>query len=64
MVKVTEKVSWLGIQDWELKSFHGQELSTSNGSTYNSYIIRDEKTVLVDTVWLPSYGARSWWGIR
>lgn len=39
--------------DWELKNFHGHEYSTNKGSSYNSYLIRDEKTVLIDTVWLP-----------
>ena len=36
-----------------MRSFHGHELSTFNGSSYNSYLIKDEKTVLVDTVWNP-----------
>ncbi|MBN2852133.1 MAG: MBL fold metallo-hydrolase [Clostridia bacterium] len=53
MVKVTERVSWVGVKDWDLRLFHGHELSTFNGSTYNSYLIKDEKTVLVDTVWPP-----------
>ncbi|MFA7533801.1 MAG: anaerobic nitric oxide reductase flavorubredoxin, partial [Tissierellaceae bacterium] len=39
--------------DWELRSFHGEELSTNKGSSYNSYLVRDEKTVLIDTVWAP-----------
>ena len=51
--KLTEKVSWVGKVDWELEKFHGDELSTRRGSSYNSYLIRDEKVVLVDTVWLP-----------
>jgi anaerobic nitric oxide reductase flavorubredoxin len=46
-------VSWVGKVDWELQTFHGQELSTHNGSTYNSYLIQEEKTVLIDTVWAP-----------
>jgi len=33
--------------------FHGNELSTHRGSTYNSYLIQEEKTVLIDTVWTP-----------
>ncbi len=37
--------------DWELKRFHGEEYSTHRGSSYNSYLIKDEKTVLIDTVW-------------
>ncbi len=56
MEKISEHVYWDGIKDWELKLFHGHELSTHRGSTYNSYIIKDEKTVLVDTVWAPHKG--------
>ncbi|MDI9509769.1 MAG: anaerobic nitric oxide reductase flavorubredoxin [Clostridiales bacterium] len=51
--KITDKVTWVGKVDWELKNFHGHEYSTNKGSSYNSYLIRDEKTVLIDTVWLP-----------
>lgn len=51
--RITDKVTWVGKVDWELKNFHGQELSTKKGSSYNSYLIRDKKTVLIDTVWQP-----------
>lgn len=51
--RLTEKVTWVGKVDWELEMFHGEELSTARGSSYNSYLIRDEKVVLIDTVWLP-----------
>ncbi len=51
--KLTDKVSWVGKVDWELEKFHGDEYSTFKGSSYNSYLIRDQKTVLIDTVWLP-----------
>lgn len=51
--KITENVTWVGKVDWELKKFHGEEYSTHKGSTYNAYLIRDEKNVLIDTVWLP-----------
>lgn len=52
--KVNDNVTWVGKVDWELRKFHGDELSTHRGSTYNSYLIRGpEKTVLVDTVWGP-----------
>ena len=51
--KITEKVTWVGKIDWELVRFHGDEYSTHRGSSYNSYLIRDEKTVLIDTVWSP-----------
>jgi anaerobic nitric oxide reductase flavorubredoxin len=52
-IKVTENVSWVGKVDWELRTFHGEEYSTHKGSTYNAYLVRDEKTVLIDTVWDP-----------
>lgn len=51
--KITDKVSWVGKIDWELKKFHGNEYSTHRGSSYNSYLVRDQKTVLIDTVWQP-----------
>ena len=51
--KITDKVTWVGKVDWELESFHGQELSTHRGSSYNAYLIRDKKNVLIDTVWQP-----------
>ncbi|MDD7794189.1 anaerobic nitric oxide reductase flavorubredoxin [Clostridium sp. 'White wine YQ'] len=51
--KLNEKVTWVGKIDWELKKFHGEEYSTHKGSSYNSYLIKDEKTVLIDTVWSP-----------
>jgi len=46
-------VYWVGKIDWELRKFHGNEYSTNRGSTYNSYLIREEKIVLIDTVWKP-----------
>lgn len=53
MLHVKDNIWFSGIRDWELRRFHGHELSTFNGSSYNSYVIFDEKTVLVDTVWPP-----------
>lgn len=51
--KITENITWVGKIDWELKTFHGEEYSTHKGTSYNSYLIRDEKIVLIDTVWTP-----------
>lgn len=51
--KITDKVTWVGKIDWELVMFHGNELSTQRGSSYNSYLVRDRKTALIDTCWLP-----------
>ena len=50
---IKNNVTWVGKVDWELKSFHGEELSTHKGSTYNSYLIKEGKNVLIDTVWMP-----------
>ena len=50
---INDKVTWVGKIDWELRNFHGYEYSVDRGSSYNSYLIRDEKTVLIDTVWKP-----------
>ncbi len=51
--KVKNNVYWVGKVDWELQKFHGDEYSTNRGSTYNSYLIKEEKIVLIDTVWKP-----------
>lgn len=51
--KISDTVTWVGKIDWELRTFHGEEYSTHKGSSYNSYLIKDEKTVLMDTVWSP-----------
>ncbi len=53
VTKIAAGVYWVGVVDWGLRHFHGHELSTHRGSTYNSYLIVDQKTVLVDTVWGP-----------
>ena len=51
--EIRNNVFWVGKVDWELKKFHGEEYSTHRGSTYNSYLVKDEKTALIDTVWTP-----------
>jgi len=50
MPKVTLKdgISWVGVVDWNIRDFHGY--ITYRGSTYNAYLVQDEKTALVDTV--------------
>lgn len=53
VAELTKGVYWVGVVDWGLRHFHGYELSTHRGSTYNAYLILDEKVVLVDTVWGP-----------
>ncbi len=50
---VKNNVSWVGKIDWELESFHGADYSINHGSSQNAYLIEEEKTVLIDTVWRP-----------
>jgi flavorubredoxin len=47
-VEVKEGIYWVGGIDWNLRNFHGY--LTQRGSTYNAYLIVDEKITLVDTV--------------
>jgi len=51
--KIKNNVYWVGKTDWDLRKFHGHEYSTHRGTTYNSYLIKEEKNVLIDTVWNP-----------
>jgi anaerobic nitric oxide reductase flavorubredoxin len=53
VVELKEGVYWVGFVDWNIKKFHGHEYSTHRGTTYNAYLIVDEKIALVDTVWGP-----------
>jgi anaerobic nitric oxide reductase flavorubredoxin len=50
---IKNNVYWVGKNDWELRRFHGYEYSTHRGSTYNSYLIKEEKNVLIETVYQP-----------
>ncbi len=47
-VAIKNDVYWVGVKDWNLREFHGYD--TPNGSTYNSYLIMDDKITLVDGV--------------
>lgn len=53
VVQLKDGVYWVGVVDWNIKKFHGHEYSTHRGTTYNAYLIVDEKVALVDTVWGP-----------
>ena len=50
-VSLKENIDWVGYVDWNIRDFHGYK--TNAGSTYNAYLIRDEKTALIDTVKAP-----------
>ncbi|MEM2925424.1 MAG: flavodoxin domain-containing protein [Methanocellales archaeon] len=47
-VKITEGIFWVGAIDWNIRDFHGYK--TPRGTSYNAYLILDEKIALVDTV--------------
>ena len=51
--KVLENVFWVGAVDWNVRNFHGFTYSTHRGTTYNAYLIVDEKTALIDSVYGP-----------
>ncbi|MGD2126808.1 MAG: flavodoxin domain-containing protein [Desulfobacteraceae bacterium] len=46
--EVAKGIYWVGVIDWNIRDFHGY--STNQGSTYNAYLIMDEKITLIDTV--------------
>lgn len=48
MVSLAEGVYWVGAIDRERRDFHG--FLTGRGTTYNAYLIVDEKVALIDTV--------------
>ncbi len=48
MVEMKPGVFWVGAIDWNIRNFHGY--ITHRGTTYNAYLIVDEKIALVDTV--------------
>ncbi len=50
-VPIAKDVYWVGAIDWALADFHGYQ--TGRGSTYNAYLVVDEKITLVDTVKAP-----------
>ncbi|MDD3344933.1 MAG: flavodoxin domain-containing protein [Candidatus Omnitrophica bacterium] len=52
-VKILPDIYSVGVVDWNVRNFHGHTYTTSRGSTYNSYLILDEKVALIDTVYGP-----------
>ncbi|MFH1458166.1 MAG: flavodoxin domain-containing protein [Candidatus Omnitrophota bacterium] len=50
VVEILPKIYSAGVVDWKVRTFHGHTYSTKRGSTYNAYLILDEKITLVDTV--------------
>lgn len=52
-IKLVENVYWVGEVDWSVRKFHGHTYTTARGTTYNAYLIVDDKVTLVDTVYGP-----------
>lgn len=46
-VEIAKDIYWVGVIDWNERNFHGY--TTDRGSTYNAYLIMDEKITLIDT---------------
>ncbi|MBW2266526.1 MAG: FprA family A-type flavoprotein [Deltaproteobacteria bacterium] len=46
--EIAKDIFSVGVIDWNIRDFHGY--STKEGTTYNAYLIIDEKITLIDTV--------------
>ena len=49
-IHIKNNINWVGQRDWEILDFHGTEYKTTKGTSYNSYLIQEQKNVLIDTV--------------
>ncbi len=54
--KIAENIYAVGVVDWNVRAFHGHTYVTNRGSTYNAYLIIDDKITLIDTVYGPFSG--------
>jgi len=52
-IEILPGIYSVGVLDWNVRNFHGHTYTTQRGSSYNSYLIVDEKIALVDTVYGP-----------
>ena len=50
VMKILPDIYSVGVTDWNVREFHGHTYTTKRGSTYNAYLIIDDKVTLVDTV--------------
>ncbi len=46
--EIKKDIFWVGAIDWNMRDFHGY--STYKGTTYNAFLLKDDKVVLFDTV--------------
>ncbi|MFZ7127277.1 MAG: FprA family A-type flavoprotein [Desulfobacterales bacterium] len=47
-IEIAKGIYEVGVRDWNVRDFHGY--STYNGTTYNAFLVVDEKIALIDTV--------------
>lgn len=47
-IEIAKDIYWVGSIDWNIRDFHGY--STHRGTSYNAFLIMDEKITLIDTV--------------
>ncbi|MFA5156728.1 MAG: flavodoxin domain-containing protein [Candidatus Omnitrophota bacterium] len=52
-IEIKKNIFWVGAVDWNIKNFHGHTYTTTRGTTYNAYLVIDDKIALVDTVYGP-----------
>jgi len=52
-MEISNGVYWVGAVDWNVRNFHGHTYHTVKGTTYNAYLIVDQRIALVDTVYGP-----------
>ena len=50
-VEIMKDVYWVGALDWNIRDFHGY--TTYQGTTYNAFLVIDDKITLFDTVKYP-----------
>ena len=48
-ITISENIKYIGVDDYDIDLFEGQYV-VPNGISYNSYIIKDEKIAVMDTV--------------
>ena len=49
MIKISDSIKYTGVNDYDVDLFEGQYI-LENGMAYNSYLIKDEKNVVFDTI--------------
>lgn len=54
-VEIKKDIYWIGAVDWDRRNFHGYSVAPL-GTTYNNFLIMDDKVTLIDTV------AEEFWG--